>query len=415
MGSDDRIPVEEGTPRRLWAGNPMDWSYVDRALALIAVSLVALAACTVTLAVLPLTSLDHHLEPDIVLLAQTMNLASGIAWSIMFAVGYRRRRNQPGYPPFIPLYVLSWSIHFTVLLYLVGLYHTTFWLVIALGLVLSLLLLERSTVTAASVVGAVLVVLLTAAERLGLIPYGPMFREPPFERSGHPVGPWMWVLAITAVTLMLALWIVGDRLIERWREREESFRQLSIRDSLTGLPNRRHFLETLERECRRAERQGTPLSLLLCDADHFKRINDRYGHAAGDVVLRGIAEVLQKAVREALDMPGRVGGEEFAVILPDTGVPEAVRIAERIRRSARARTYNVGAEVIRQTLSIGVATYSDQVRAPDALLALADRMLYRAKNEGRDRTVAVEEPPSPRTSRPPAAEERSVEEGVRSG
>jgi diguanylate cyclase (GGDEF)-like protein len=169
--------------------------------------------------------------------------------------------------------------------------------------------------------------------------------------------------------------------------------QLSRSDALTGLFNRRHFDEVKEQEFRRAQRSGEPLSVLLCDIDFFKRYNDTYGHALGDQCLRTVAEAMRASTARAGDLLARIGGEEFAVLLPGTDEPTARVLAEKLRDSVAAlavahATSEVAPHV---TLSIGVACLrAGNAPTFDALLHLADRALYRAKGRGRNRVSSLE-------------------------
>lgn len=163
-------------------------------------------------------------------------------------------------------------------------------------------------------------------------------------------------------------------------------------DALTGLANRRGMQERGRIELKRAKRSGAPVSVLLGDLDHFKSINDRYGHEAGDAALVQTAAVLRGALRES-DALGRWGGEEFIAVLPATSAAGAIEVAERMR----AGIANTSFDGLREgtTISLGVATISaidDPATAWDAVVKQADQYLYRAKNEGRNRVVA-----SPRT------------------
>jgi diguanylate cyclase (GGDEF)-like protein len=159
-------------------------------------------------------------------------------------------------------------------------------------------------------------------------------------------------------------------------------------DDLTGLVNRRRFIEALESEIVRASTFASPLSVVLGDLDHFKLVNDRFGHHAGDEVLRRFAELVREHLRD-VDVPGRLGGEEFAILLPGTDALGAVAVAERVRRSLRELrpTPDPDDEV---TASFGVAQLAEG-ESGDELLRRADIALYRAKSEGRDK-VAVEAP-----------------------
>jgi diguanylate cyclase (GGDEF)-like protein len=172
----------------------------------------------------------------------------------------------------------------------------------------------------------------------------------------------------------------------------EGLLELATRDVLTGLVNRRVFEGALAREAGRVVRGAEPALLLLLDIDHFKRINDTHGHAAGDAVLRVVARAIADQVRP-MDLVARIGGEEFGVILPGCGVPFAQSAAERIRDAvAQAQTLTPEGLRLSATVSIGGAFAGDALKAdPVQWCARADHQLYQAKSEGRDRTC-IEQP-----------------------
>lgn len=159
-------------------------------------------------------------------------------------------------------------------------------------------------------------------------------------------------------------------------------------DSLTGIYNRGTFLAEFEREVSRAARGGAAFSLAIFDLDRFKQLNDRYGHPAGDQVLRAFADVLRSGIRKH-DVVGRYGGEEFALLMPQTGKETALRVAERIRRALETRGIHVEVGRIDVTLSAGVATYGADGEDWDQLLSAADTALYEAKNAGRNRVATA--------------------------
>lgn len=185
---------------------------------------------------------------------------------------------------------------------------------------------------------------------------------------------------------------------------------LAITDPLTGLFNRRRFADVLRREFAVTKRYQNALSCLMVDIDHFKRVNDRFGHDMGDRVLKEVAQSLSQNLRE-VDMPARYGGEEFAVLLPHTPKENALVVAERIATRVRGLSFQFREEVLGVTVSIGIAATTD-VTGNDAeeLLRMADVALYEAKRNGRDRVVVY----SAATVRPPT-EPLSSEEvsGVR--
>jgi len=175
---------------------------------------------------------------------------------------------------------------------------------------------------------------------------------------------------------------------------------LSHHDSLTGLLNRRAFEYLLGRECQRLQRFGEQFSLLILDIDHFKRINDRLGHAAGDAVLAAVAQTLQSHARE-VDRVARFGGEEFCVLLPRTAHEGALQAAERLRAAINHITIPWDEDVISVTVSTGLASAEHAGESTEDLLQRADQALYQAKSEGRNRVVVAPAfegsglPPSP--------------------
>ncbi len=199
------------------------------------------------------------------------------------------------------------------------------------------------------------------------------------------------VAALSAV--MLLCWYMSlrswSRHLRQRQEREAEIRYLSYHDELTGLQNRRGFIEAAEEAVSRSIRYGRPLSALLLDVDHFKQVNDTYGHAAGDRVLSRLARVMSGEVRDC-DVLGRLGGEEFGVLLPETGQQGALQLAERIRERVAEMVVDDEGYRLWITVSIGVAGMDAGVGGVDGLLRAADDALYTAKNGGRDRVVASE-------------------------
>lgn len=162
-------------------------------------------------------------------------------------------------------------------------------------------------------------------------------------------------------------------------------------DSLTGLKTHAHFMEALRGEMERTRRTGLPTTLIMMDIDHFKRVNDEYGHEAGNVVLHGIGRILKENVR-ALDIPCRYGGEEFAIILPATDLGQGLRLAERLRRLIKGEKFEFRERPIQVTASFGVDSYKSY-DPPDIedFIHRTDLLLLKAKQGGRDRI----ESPSP--------------------
>ena len=197
----------------------------------------------------------------------------------------------------------------------------------------------------------------------------------------HPMDSALLMGIIIANIAMLSglTWMHLDRA-------QAALRHQAIHDPLTGLLNRGEFITRFGREVSRAARGGAPFSLLMADIDHFKRINDEHGHPAGDQVLREIATRLSAQLRPH-DSIGRYGGEEFAVLVPDTGPEAALQVAERMRAAVHGARFQLGSDTVEITISIGVASYSDRHAGWEALLGAADRAMYQAKAAGRNRVV----------------------------
>ncbi len=197
--------------------------------------------------------------------------------------------------------------------------------------------------------------------------------------AGGSAGRWLML-----VGTMVVVGVLADILQERTARLVARLEDVARSDALTGLLNRRGFEELMARELERAARVDRPVSLLVCDLDHFKAVNDSFGHRQGDRALQDFAALVARDGREG-DGAARIGGEEFAVILPDTDAREAYLVAERLRRRVRAEVVQLGRPL---SVSIGVATGPQHGADADALLHSADQALYLAKRLGRDRSVS---------------------------
>ena len=172
------------------------------------------------------------------------------------------------------------------------------------------------------------------------------------------------------------------------RMAQEKLAEMSVRDELTGLFNRRYFQEALEREISGAERYGHVLTLCMMDLDHFKRVNDAYGHPCGDRVLQEFGRLVNDSIRK-YDVGCRYGGEEFTLILPDTPLDKAQTLCERFRERIQDHDFACGEHAFGMTISIGIASRAADDRiTPEQLVDLADKALYQAKRQGRNRVVA---------------------------
>ncbi len=167
----------------------------------------------------------------------------------------------------------------------------------------------------------------------------------------------------------------------------ETVYAMMTRDGLTGVYNKRYLTETLQREVARCKRHQRPIAVIIADVDHFKSINDAYGHIAGDQVLRELASRMQKVLRED-DVLARFGGEEFAIVTVESDLEEAVDVAERCRCAVQASAINTTVGAVEVTISLGLSAPSTaHLGSPEALIREADERLYEAKASGRNRVV----------------------------
>ena len=178
---------------------------------------------------------------------------------------------------------------------------------------------------------------------------------------------------------------------ESLKKANEKITILSITDPLTGCRNRGHLMEWFPREIRRARRYGHPLSMALCDIDHFKKVNDGYGHQAGDKVLQEFVKCIKGCVRKDVDLIARYGGEEFIVVLPETDLTAASIVMERIRQKVAQQATRVENADIHITVSLGVTGFNaktpDDHISDEKIIQKADALLYQAKNQGRNRVL----------------------------
>jgi diguanylate cyclase (GGDEF)-like protein/PAS domain S-box-containing protein len=200
------------------------------------------------------------------------------------------------------------------------------------------------------------------------------------------------VLAATTLTLEDQPYLITvARDVTQQRRLEAELLHEATTDGLTGLANRRHFLALCERELRRSGRSGNSLAVAVIDMDHFKDINDAYGHAAGDAAIIAFADAVTSRIRD-IDTLGRLGGDEFGLLLPDAEIASAAAALERVRTALAAAPLRVADHEVAMSFSAGVTVHGQDGDSVDAMLARADGALYAAKEQGRDRVVTVEGP-----------------------
>jgi len=193
---------------------------------------------------------------------------------------------------------------------------------------------------------------------------------------------------------LIARLSTGKRVLELERslkDANEEIRILSITDPLTGTYNRGYMTERLPQEIKRARRYSRALSIILCDIDHFKKVNDTYGHLVGDRVLKDFARCIRHSIRQDVDWTARYGGEEFLIVLPETDANGASVMAERLKSELSQRVTETQGKQISITASFGVTGFGpdtpDEMISPEAMISKADKYLYQAKREGRNRVM----------------------------
>lgn len=234
-----------------------------------------------------------------------------------------------------------------------------------------------------------MVVMLAASELLiqsGQLVYAPLLTAPVF--NGEDLSAWwaLWlrIMFQAAVLPFTAMLFFAFKTLHRQRKELES---LVRTDALTGLSNRREFMSQLEIESHRHARNGRPFCLVVCDVDHFKTVNDSWGHPAGDAVLAQLGHILRSSTRDQIDTAARLGGEEFVLLLPDTDLNGANRVAAKIASSLRDHAFQADGASFHVTQSIGIAeVHGGQ---GERALRIADQNLYSAKRAGRDQVMAT--------------------------
>lgn len=197
----------------------------------------------------------------------------------------------------------------------------------------------------------------------------------------------MQALPITNIAIISLCILVFSHVYEVTREQSErQLLKIAQTDPLTGLANRARLSDIFERERHRAHRYNTPMTVLALDLDHFKEVNDRYGHETGDMALQHVARIFRECLR-ATDLPARLGGEEFGILLTNTNSPQGLEVAEKIRVAVASTPLTINNDVIRLTLSGGVAEFGTDGDTLRQLVREADKRLYEAKDSGRNRII----------------------------
>ncbi|MFZ5723871.1 MAG: GGDEF domain-containing protein [Pseudomonadota bacterium] len=317
------------------------------------------------------------------LMQQVLAIAMGTALAI--GIWCWRVRHERGENPLLTsTLTVTMSLGFMLLGVAYGFYTTPMGFVIMGVLAFGLVFFDRRAVLSGIVACLAVFIGNEVLIAQGWVDYAPLLSRSLFEGDGTQLSWWWGVhLRVILYVAFFAFFALLMFQLDQLEAQRRALAELAVTDPLTGVANRRRFGERLDEEVQRRNRSGRPFCVLLCDADHFKKVNDSYGHHAGDVVIRHIAGVLADSVRAQIDVVGRLGGEEFGVLLPETGLPGAREIAERVLAQMRAHEFRVEGHRFRVTLSIGIAESAGG--SGDDALRTADANLYRAKEGGRDR------------------------------
>ena len=278
--------------------------------------------------------------------------------------------------------------------YAVGTMSIATGVVIAGAPVVGFILFNRRAVILAFIISIIGQWVVSYGSTFGDMPYAPVVKSLQ-EVDGTLSHFWLDTMYFFAAPHLLVLTVLAYHVLSRWRQREDEIRLLSLTDSLTHLSNRRSILSNLNQEYERSRRHGPSFSILLVDLDHFKHVNDTWGHPAGDQVLVEAAKVLRSSVRQ-IDHVGRYGGEEFLVVLPGTDFEGAYQLAERCRLQLEALDIDIAeTSSLKITGSMGLfCNIHDRSVSAEQMLHFADEALYKAKESGRNCTVKYQDAPN---------------------
>jgi diguanylate cyclase (GGDEF)-like protein len=305
----------------------------------------------------------------------------------LVAMGLLIRRHRPDLMLFQYVTVAYYAATMAGCGYIVGSTSFAAGIVVLGAPLFGFVLLDRRPVLLGMAIAFGFLVWVSYESAAGRLPYAPIMVPPTTTESRLFWLNSTYIMALPHILIILPL---VDRALAWWREREATIHIMSRTDMLTGIHNRRSIMELLDKEVARTRRHGPPLAVVMLDLDHFKRVNDTWGHPTGDRVLQAAAKVLGETIRQC-DAVGRYGGEEFMLLLPDTPLEGALVLAERCRAAlAQVVVAADNGETFHISGSFGLVS-NEQLGefASDSLIKAADTALYRAKENGRNRVDVV--------------------------
>ncbi|MEK6787529.1 MAG: GGDEF domain-containing protein [Pseudomonadota bacterium] len=369
---------------RLRLAAALEWSAVDKSLILIAL-LIPLYFQYILWSIYVLNRADRDTLIHVDVVQKFMVVE---AWLILVGmgialIGLMLRRRWPNLQLFQYVALQFYALSLVLMSYSIGTLSFCSGVVLLGGPIFGFILHDRLPVWMAFISALVAIVALSYASVFGYLPYAPIRIV-----SSDPVSELFWMNSTLffAAPFLIFLTLMADQMLAWWREREARIHQLSRTDALTNLHNRRSILDLLDQEIARVQRKPSPLSVVILDLDHFKKVNDTWGHPMGDRVLQIAARVLRESVRDG-DHVGRYGGEEFMLILPGTRLSDAMTVLERCRlQLVAADVMTDSQDRLQITASFGlVCQDKTPLLASQQLIQHADEALYAAKANGRNR------------------------------
>ncbi|MDP2166617.1 MAG: GGDEF domain-containing protein [Hydrogenophaga sp.] len=370
-----------------WFSNPLDWRPIDRLILL--GSLVMLAPVLFGVGLL----LSMLLTPHFIDAAIGSFLLGLYALHTVLLGGYillalRQRHQTSDWPAFENFVIGSFVLNVLVSSYATGTHFSQGMLLLSLGVNITSALANIRKILVAYFLVCVVMVIFAVIDFSGQFSPAPLFAAPPLKADGAPVLGWL-VVQVAIVVALLAITRISIAAVSRWVEREDLYREMSTIDGLTRLTNRSSFIARGQSELSRARRIPADVACVMVDLDHFKNINDTWGHHAGDKVLVEASAILMESARQ-YDEVGRYGGEEFAILLPNVSLEDAAMVAERVREKIANARIVVDGQQIAVTASFGVACYPGPgIEDLNDLLKAADKALYEAKESGRNRVITA--------------------------
>ncbi|MDF1781247.1 MAG: GGDEF domain-containing protein [Alcanivoracaceae bacterium] len=362
------------------------WSPVNKARAILSLGLFVASNFYLWLfSSVLLMEPNTHLNLEVALyLLNIAPIALALPALTIFAGKYTNRY-RPASAAYQVFAIQMFAMNLIFIGYYIGIANITAGVMLVCIPIVGFMIFERAYVIQVMITSVLAVIALLFASAYNVLPYAPLIS---INRSEWQLSSPYWVTTnyLASIYIIVAVLVLVDHILGRWREREEEIRILSITDALTGVNNRHSIIEHLQSNIETATRHESPIAVVMLDLDRFKNINDRWGHPIGDETLKLTCKALTVCLREG-DIIGRFGGEEFLLVLPNTTLDGAAQLAERCRKKIQAITLcSPSGERIQITASLGISSSEcTNSYSSDALIKLADDALYAAKNSGRNR------------------------------